>query len=81
MPGPECRAPTDHPETLRSPAILSVTVGDLGHFEEVEAEARIALEERTRVLGPDHPDAAPSRDNLVGMLRHRGRDDEADRIG
>ncbi|MFF0066539.1 tetratricopeptide repeat protein [Streptomyces sp. NPDC005279] len=62
----------EHPETLTDRSNRVVMLGELGRFEEAEAEARAVLELRTRTLGPEHPDSLHSRAILAGALYGRG---------
>lgn len=41
------------------------------------AEARAVLEDRIRILGPDHPDTLKVRDGLAASLNEAGRAQEA----
>jgi tetratricopeptide (TPR) repeat protein len=68
----------EHPDTLTSRNNLATVLRDLGKLAEAEAEHRVVLDIRTRVLGPEHPDTLTSRSNLAVVLRRLGRFEEAE---
>ncbi len=72
---------TDEPEIE---AFLRRTIGRtyyrLGLYEEAEEQHELALELRTRVLGPEHPDTLTSMNDLGLVLRKQGLLDDAEKL-
>ncbi len=56
---------------------LASTYGNLGLYEQAEAQARAALALRDRTLGDEHPDTLQARDSLAQQLAWLGRSAEA----
>ncbi|ERH18379.1 hypothetical protein HMPREF1549_01769, partial [Actinomyces johnsonii F0510] len=50
---------------------------DAGRLDEAIPLYEQNLEDRTRILGPNHPHTLTSRNNLAGAYRDAGRLDEA----
>jgi hypothetical protein len=48
-------------------------LGEAGQVQEAITEFRRLLEDRARVLGPDHPDTLATRNNLTFWLEQSSR--------
>ncbi|MBV9143441.1 MAG: tetratricopeptide repeat protein, partial [Pseudonocardiales bacterium] len=68
----------EHPNTLKSRNNVALVLGELGRWEEAEAEHRAVLQIRRRVLGEEHPDTLTNRNNLANVLRDLGWWEEAE---
>jgi tetratricopeptide (TPR) repeat protein len=68
---------SDHPHTLAANMTRASVFAGVGRLEEAAAVEELVLAERTRVLGPQHPDTVRSHANLLLTLRQRGITDPA----
>ena len=68
----------EHPVSLRSRHLRSLSFSSQGKHAEAEAELRAVLAIQERVLGPEHPDTLTSRSNLATNLWFQGKRAEAE---
>ena len=66
---------------MASRSNFAAVLGRSGRHEEAEAQLGEIVEQRTRVLGPDHPDTLAGQALRSKELRHLGRLEEADALG
>jgi len=66
----------------RTPGLIlhARLLGRLGKHLEAEQQIRAALELRTRILGPRHPEGAATMDDLADEIESQGRHSTADAI-
>ena len=60
----------DHPYTLAAKLVRASVLAQLGKLEDAVALEELVLAERTRVLGPEHPDTLRCQANLL-LTRHQ----------
>ncbi|KAI4212305.1 MAG: hypothetical protein LQ351_005018 [Letrouitia transgressa] len=70
----------EHPETLRTMAVLASTYCDRGHYRDAEALQRQVLDLRKSVLGKKHLDTLSSMDCLATTYWHQERYKEAEAL-
>jgi tetratricopeptide (TPR) repeat protein len=67
----------DHPDTLLLAMNMSVTLEQMGRFEEAAPTLRYVYEVRLRTLGQDHPDTMTAENNVLSVDSKTGREKEA----
>src|SRR5215470_3386594 len=71
----------EHPDTLKSSALLALSIHQEGRFSEAESIDRQLLPIEQRVLGPKHRTTLLTMGNLFWTLDAQGRYDEAESLG
>jgi len=59
---------------------LGQVYANLGLYDQAATQLRLALEDRRRLLGPEHPDVAAAMDQLGRVLMQKGELDAADSL-
>jgi hypothetical protein len=71
----------DHPQTLFSAEQLTVSLWELGQYEQAHRLGQDTLTRWRRILGDNHPDTLRSAYNLAVTLRESGQHEPAYRLG
>ena len=71
---------SNHPGTLRWCDFLAREYALHNKYEKAEAMARRALDGKSKVLGPEHPQTLQTLNTLAAILEKQGKCKEADRL-